>query len=143
MVHLTRNDYAQALNLLSSLEPRSDDLGAFAHAAVQALGDFVAADLVTLSVCDLLTGHREVVGLPGIRLGAEDNACFDRHFFEHPLVRHHGFAGGRRTHRLSDAQSRADFTRARSTPTTTAASASTRRWRCRSSSTGARWRASC
>ena len=109
MVHLTRNDYAQALNLLSGLEPNCDDLGAFAHAAVQALGDFVAAELVTLSVCDLLTGHREVVGLPGIRLGAEDNACFDRHFFEHPLVRHHGFAGGRRTHRLSDAQSRADF----------------------------------
>jgi len=111
MKHLTRNDYAGALALLSSLETDCDDLEAFARATVRALGDFVASEFVTLSVCDLLTGHREVVGLPGVRLGAQDIACFDRHFFKHPLVRHHGFEGGQRTHRLSDAQGRRDFHR--------------------------------
>ncbi|MGZ5084942.1 MAG: helix-turn-helix transcriptional regulator, partial [Usitatibacter sp.] len=37
--------------------------------------------------------------------------CFDRYFFEHPLVRYHAFAGGRTTHRISDSLSRRDFRR--------------------------------
>ncbi|SFL87931.1 helix-turn-helix transcriptional regulator [Variovorax sp. OV329] len=109
MNHLTRKDYAQALDLLAALEPASGDLDAFARAAVRLLGSFVAAELVTLSVCDLASGHRAVVGLPGIRLGAQDIAAFDRHFFEHPLVRHHGFDGGGKTHRISDSLSGRDF----------------------------------
>ncbi|UUZ64310.1 hypothetical protein LP417_03930 [Polaromonas sp. P1-6] len=71
----------------------------------------MASELATLSVCDLVTGHRQVVDLPGQRLGADDIACFDRHFFEHPLLLHHGLAGGRATHRMSDALSRRDFQR--------------------------------
>ena len=111
MNHLTRNDYARALQLLSRVEPQTGDEGSFARAVVLALHDYVAAELTTLSVCDLVTGHRRVVGLPGVRLGADEIACFDRHFFEHPLVRHHGLEGGLLTRRISDLVSRHDFQR--------------------------------
>jgi DNA-binding CsgD family transcriptional regulator len=111
MNHLTRNDYAGALRLLERLEAESGDLKCFARASVAAVSEFVVAELATLSVCDLVTGHRQVIGLPGLRLGPDDIACFDRHFFEHPLVQHHGLGGGRATHRMSDALSRRDFHR--------------------------------
>lgn len=111
MNHLTRNDYAGALRLLARIEAESGDLECFARSSVAAVSEFVAAELATLSVCDLVTGHRQVVGLPGLRLGADDIACFDRHFFEHPLVLHHGLGGGRATHRISDALSQRDFHR--------------------------------
>ncbi|SFB69278.1 regulatory protein, luxR family [Polaromonas sp. OV174] len=109
MNHLTRNDYAGALRLLARVERQTGDESRFAHAVVQALHDYVAAELTTLSVCDLQTGHRQVVGLPGMRLGSDEIACFDQHFFEHPLVRHHGFDGGLLTRRISDLVSRHDF----------------------------------
>lgn len=111
MNHLTRNDYAAALRLLARLEEQSGDLDAFARASVIAINEFVACELATLSVCDLVTGHRQVVGLPGVRLGEEDIACFDRHFFSHPLVLHHGLERGAATQRMSDLLSRRDFHR--------------------------------
>lgn len=111
MNHLTRNDYARALQLLAQVEPQAGDEGSFARAVVLALHDFVAAELTTLSVCDLVTGHHRVVGLPGVRPGADEIACFDQHFFEHPLVRHHGLDGGLLTRRISDLVSRHDFQR--------------------------------
>ena len=111
MNHLTRNDYANALRLLAHLEPESVDLERFARASVSAVANFVASEVTTLSVCDLATGHRRVIGQPGLRLGAAEIECFDRHFFEHPLVRRHGFEGGRTTHRISDSLSRGDFRR--------------------------------
>lgn len=111
MNHLTRNDYAGALRLLARLEAESGDLESFARASVAAVSEFVAAELATLSVCDLVTGHRQVVGLPGLRLGADDIACFERHFFEHPLVLHHGLEGSGVTQRISDLLSRRDFHR--------------------------------
>jgi DNA-binding CsgD family transcriptional regulator len=111
MNHLTRNDYAGALRLLARLERQSGDLESFARASVKALNEFVASELGTLSVCDLVTGHRQVVGLPGVRLGADDIACFDRHFFSHPLVLHHGLERGASTRRISDLLGRRDFHR--------------------------------
>jgi DNA-binding CsgD family transcriptional regulator len=109
MNHLTRNDYAGALRLLARLEAESGGLECFVRASVMAVNEFVASELATLSVCDLVTGHRQVVGLSDARLGADDIACFDRHFFEHPLVLHHGLTGGYATHRVSDVLSRSDF----------------------------------
>jgi hypothetical protein len=85
--------------------------GLFAREAVLALTEFVASELTTLSECDLVTGHRRVVGLPGVRLGERDIECFDRHFFEQPLVHFHGFEGGRVTRRISDPLSRSEFRR--------------------------------
>ena len=109
MNHLTRNDYAAALRLLAQLEAESFDLESFARAAVAAVGSFVASEVATLSICDLRTGHRKVVGLPVLRIGPDEIECFDRHFFEHPLVRHHGFDRGTATHRISDSLNRRDF----------------------------------
>src|SRR4051812_42492719 len=77
MNHLTRNDYASALRLLSRLEAESGSLECFAKASVEAVGDFVASEITTLSVCDLVTGHREVVGLPARALAPADIQCFD------------------------------------------------------------------
>ncbi len=111
MKHLTRNDYAAALALVARLEPAAGDARTFANEAVLTLTGFVASELTTLSDCDLVTGQRHVVGLPGVRLGERDIESFDRHFFEHPLVRYHGFEGGRVTRRISDSLSRSEFRR--------------------------------
>lgn len=109
MKHLTRNDYAAALALVARLQPAAGDARTFAQQAVLTLTEFVASELTTLSDCDLATGRRRVVGLPGVRLSERDIESFDRHFFEHPLVRFHGFDGGRVTKRISDLLSRSEF----------------------------------
>ena len=111
MTELTRNDYAGALALVGRLEEASRDARGFASEAVVAVSEFVASELTTLSVCDLVTGHRSVIGLPGVRLGAGDIECFDHHFFEHPLVRYHGIDGGRLTWRISDSLTGREFRR--------------------------------
>jgi len=111
MKHLTRNDYAAALALVARLQPAASDARRFANEAVLALTGFVASEVTTLSECDLVSGRRRVVGLPGVRLDERDIECFDRHFFEHPLVRYHGFEGGRVTRRISDSLSRSEFRR--------------------------------
>jgi DNA-binding CsgD family transcriptional regulator len=111
MKHLTRHDYATALDLVARLQPAASDARTFAQETVLALTDWVASELTTLSECDLVSGHRRVVGLPGVRLGARDIESFDRHFFEHPLVCYHGLAGGRVTRRISDSLSRSEFRR--------------------------------
>lgn len=109
--HLTRHDYASALQLLARIEARAGNVDSFARATVQALHGYVASELTTLSVCDLRTGHRHVIGLPGVGLGANEIACFDLQFFEHPLVRRHGLDGGASTPRISDLVSRHDVQR--------------------------------
>ena len=112
MNHLTRNDFAGALSLLAQLQPHADDgAAAFARHAVVALTGYVAADLSTLSVCDLRTGHRQVAGQPGSALSAADVETFDRHFHAHPLVRFHGYRRQPPVRRLSDEVSLCDFRR--------------------------------
>lgn len=111
MKHLTRNDYAAALALVARLQSVASDARTFAREVLLALTEFVPSELTTLSECDLATGQRRVVGLPGERLGERDIECFDRHFFEHPLVRCHGFNGERVTRRISDSLSRSEFRR--------------------------------
>ena len=111
MNHLTRNDYAGALQLLARVELQAGDVASFARAVVRGLSDYVPSELTTLSVCDLRTGHHQVVGLPGVRLGANEIECFDRHFFEYPLVRHHGIEGGVLPRHISDLVSRREFQR--------------------------------
>lgn len=63
MNHLTRHDYASALRLLSRLEAESGSLACFTKASVEAVGDFIASEITTLSVCDLVAGGHEAVGL--------------------------------------------------------------------------------
>jgi DNA-binding CsgD family transcriptional regulator len=56
MNHLTRHDYANALRLLARLEVESGDPQRLIRASVDALGDFVACQVSTVSVCDPVGG---------------------------------------------------------------------------------------
>jgi len=109
MEHLTRNDHAFALRLLARLELAASSPERFAGEVVAAVNEFVASELTTVSVCDLVTGQRRVVGLPAGTLSGADLASFDRHFFDHPLVRRHGVDGVQVTWRISDSWSRQRF----------------------------------
>jgi len=60
MNHLTRNDYASALRLLARLEVEAQDLESFGRAAVAVVGELVAADVITLSECDVDADQRSV-----------------------------------------------------------------------------------
>ena len=102
MNHLSRHDYAGALALLARIETSVVSVESFAHETVAAVGAFVAAERTTLSVCDVVNGHRGVVGLPGECLSCEDIASFDRHRLAHTVVRHHGLARVVDTARLPD-----------------------------------------
>lgn len=72
MRHLTRNDFAGALQLLARVEAQADDVRRFAHAVTLALNDFVVCEMTALCVCDLNTGQRQEVGLPEVQPGAPD-----------------------------------------------------------------------
>ncbi|MGZ5203817.1 MAG: helix-turn-helix transcriptional regulator [Caldimonas sp.] len=99
---LSRADLERSLRSLGAIAEQSGDRAQFARAGVRELSVLVAAELTTLSVCHLKSGRRDVTGFPDARLGAEDRACFDRHFAEHPLVRFHAVRRGRGAHRISD-----------------------------------------
>lgn len=86
MKHLTRGDYAAALRLIAELERASDSLEHFAREGARLLSDYVAAELTTLSLCDLATGHREAVGLPAHRR----TALHDE--YARPVGLHHAIA---------------------------------------------------
>lgn len=111
MNHLTRGDYAKALRLLAQLGELAAETEGFAQHGVRALVDFVPAEFATLSVCELRSGHRRVVGLPGINLSPADIESFDRHFYSHPLVRYHGVERGSGVCRISDRLSLNEFRR--------------------------------
>jgi DNA-binding CsgD family transcriptional regulator len=99
---LRRSDLQQGLAMLGGVAEQADDAAAFARAGVRQLPTLVASELTTLSICHLKTGRREVVGFPDAQLSAEDRACFDRFFSQHPLVRFHAVERGRGAHRISD-----------------------------------------
>ena len=87
MNHLTRNDYATALQLLARIETQAAGVEGFTRAAVTALNDFVSSERTTLSVCDLLSGQCRVVSVPGVPQGTADRAArFGPRFFAHPLA---------------------------------------------------------
>ena len=87
--------------------------------------------------CAIGSGRREVVSCPAGRLGAADRECFDRFFFEHPLVRYHGVARGPGAHRISDSIPFARFRNGALYCEYSAGSASTTRSPCRCTSTTA------
>lgn len=99
---LRQADLRAGMRLLQAVSAAGTDRPAFAQACVAALPELVASEITTLSVCDLRSGHRSVIGSPDSRLGDEERACFDRHFGEHPLVRFHAYQQGRGIHRISD-----------------------------------------
>jgi DNA-binding CsgD family transcriptional regulator len=102
MIRLRSSDYRSALQAVQAIAQAADDVAAFARSGVELLPELVASELTTLSICDLASGRRAVVSTPGCRIDALDRAAFDRHFREHPLVRFHGYDGGRVAWRISD-----------------------------------------
>lgn len=74
----------------------------YAQCVVERLPRLAAAELTTLSLCDLGAGRRHVTAMPHGAIGADERACFDRHFRSHPLVRNHTAERGRHVHRVSD-----------------------------------------
>lgn len=99
---LRERDWRAALATVGAVGAAAGSVGAFARAGVEQLSRLVASEITTLSICDLASGRREVIGAPAVALSAEDRACFDRHFRGHPLVRYHAHLRGPDTHRISD-----------------------------------------
>lgn len=111
MGRLQRASSHPAIPLLQALVEAGGDRGRFARAGVEWLPRLVASEITTLSVCDLTTGRRHVVGHPQPALAADAIAAFDRHFFEHPLVCFHTRHPEGGAHRISDAVPAAQFRR--------------------------------
>ncbi len=101
MAFLSASDYRAGLSVVQQLTA-ADDSEQFARRGVQLISGLVASELTTLSVCDLASGRRSVVSTPANAISAADRTAFDRHFSEHPLVRHHAIERGRDAHRISD-----------------------------------------
>lgn len=99
---ITTRQLRGALDVLHALGEACTGSAPFAREAVRLLPRLIAADVTTLSVCDLDSGHRGVVtDRPGAIPRAALEA-FDHHFHAHPLVRHHGRNPAAVTRRLSD-----------------------------------------
>ena len=128
--------------MLGAVAESAHDFVSYAGAGIRLLPQLVASETTTLSVCDLVSGRREIVAHPQGRIGAAERECFDRFFTTHPLVRYHAFARGRGVHRISDSTPSRAFATAPCSPST-GGSASTTSSPCRSSSTTARSSASC
>jgi DNA-binding CsgD family transcriptional regulator len=101
MARLSANDYRAGLKVVQQLAA-ARSAAEFARRGIELIDKLVPSELTTLSVCDLATGRRSVVARPAGAIGAAERAAFDRHFDEHPLVRHHTIERGRDAHRISD-----------------------------------------
>jgi DNA-binding CsgD family transcriptional regulator len=108
---LRSQDLRSALDCLGAICEASASDRSFARHGVTNLKRVVAADLTTLSICDLATGHRAVVSdIPGA-IGRRQIEAIDRHFHNHPLVRAHGRNPSAFTQRISDLVPDAEFHR--------------------------------
>lgn len=110
MGHTTHRDLKLAVDVIGAISAHSG-AAALARAGVEHLPQLVASELTTLSVCTLKTGHRRVVCNPCGGLSAAHIACFDRFFYDHPLVRYHGNNPDGQSHRISDSQPARAFQR--------------------------------
>ena len=106
---LRRSDLQATISVLGAVAESAHDFASYADAGVRLLPALAASETTTLSVCDLVSGRREVVAHPDGRIGAAERACFDRFFTAHPLVRYHAYVRGRGTHRISDSIAFARF----------------------------------
>lgn len=91
-----------ALDTLHAIGKDCADGRDFARRGVQCLPQLISSELTTLSVCNLDSGHRSVVcDQPGA-ISRRELEVFDRHFFDHPLVREHGRNPAAVTRRIED-----------------------------------------
>ncbi len=98
----TARDLELALACLREIGDGCPTPGEFARRGVRLLPGLVASEITTMSLCDLVTGRRRVMSDPAHAFGRDAMAAFDRHFFEHPLVRFHTSTPGGGVHRISD-----------------------------------------
>jgi DNA-binding CsgD family transcriptional regulator len=100
--NLSAVEMRAALDTLHAIGQDCLDASDFARRGVQCLPRLVSSELTTLSVCNLDTGHRRVVcDQPGT-ISRRELEAFDRHFFDHPLVREHGRNPAAVTRRIED-----------------------------------------
>ena len=86
MNHLTRNDFANALQLLARVEAQAENANSFASAMLPELGDYVASEVTTLLVCDLFTGRCQVVSRHEFQRSAFHDAHGWRIRLEHAIA---------------------------------------------------------
>jgi DNA-binding CsgD family transcriptional regulator len=110
-VHLSHADLHRALDTLGTIGQGCASGDEFAQRGVQCLPQLVGSELTTLSVCDLASGHRTVVSDRPGAISRQEIEVFDRHFFEHPLVREHGHNPAAVTRRITDLVSDHEFQR--------------------------------
>lgn len=106
---LSASDIDRSLRFLRARRAEAPSIEAFARSANAGLAELIGADLVTLSYCDLRAGTRSVVVWPDRALGADEIACFNRHFQTHPLVRYHASHPHGGAHRISDCLTSTQF----------------------------------
>jgi DNA-binding CsgD family transcriptional regulator len=109
METLRDSDGRAGFELLGRVIEAGPGLAGMTQAMVRALPRLVASELTTLSICDLASGRRRVIGVPDGAIGADERAAFDRHFRAHPLVRYHADLRGPGAHRISDSVPFAQF----------------------------------
>jgi DNA-binding CsgD family transcriptional regulator len=97
---LNSSDFRGALDALHTIGEAGAD--AFARRGLECLPRLVSSELTTLSVCDLDTGHRSVVSDRPGAISRREIEVFDRHFYDHPLVREHGRNPGAVTRHISE-----------------------------------------
>jgi DNA-binding CsgD family transcriptional regulator len=107
----TARDLSSALCVLREIGEGCPTPGEFARRGVRLLPSFVASEITTLSLCDLVRGRRRVVSNPAAAFGRNALDAFDRHFFEHPLVCYHSEHHDGGVHRITDSLSHAEFRR--------------------------------
>jgi DNA-binding CsgD family transcriptional regulator len=110
---LTNAELRGALAALHAIGDAGSGCGAFARAGLECLPRLVSSELTTLSVCDLESGHRSVVSDRPGAISRREIEVFDRHFYDHPLVREHGRNPGAVTRRIGELMPESAF---RSTP---------------------------
>ncbi len=104
-------DLSAALAVLREIGDGCPTPGEFARRGARLLPGLVASELTTLSLCDLATGRRRVISDPTHQMARNTLAAFDRHFFEHPLVRFHTSTPDGGVHRISDSMPDGAFRR--------------------------------
>jgi len=102
MNSLRQSDWRAGVELLQAAAAADSGVDALAESVLRALPALVASEVSSLSICDLASGRRRVISTPAGAIGADDRACFDRHFREHPLVHYHADLRGAGAHRISD-----------------------------------------
>lgn len=101
---LRQSDLRAVARFLDSLDETSD-IGSFFANVTARVARLVAADLTTVSVCDLRAGKRHVFVSPAEAVTAEDRENFDRHIYEHPLVQFHSQHPDGGSRKVSDSMS--------------------------------------